>query len=307
MHGTDFENYIDPRDSRDGATRHDHPRRAGMKRFQRTSLEAPPNINVPQEDDTAETARLVDNRTPEPSPLPPLPQAQTNGEESSYRDNSPNEDDDSDLELDELDPMPAQSNAHSRQSSYQPLNRPKARDRQSSMLPPEQDLSTAHQQRLLLQCLLLEAGILFHSIFIGMALSVSTGAAFVVFLIAIAFHQTFEGLALGARISAIAFPNSSPKPWLMALAFGATTPIGQAIGLGIHNLYDPQSQTGLIVVGATNAVSSGLLLYAGLVALLAEDFLSEDSYRTLAGRRRLEACGAVVLGAFLMALVGAWA
>ena len=93
----------------------------------------------------------------------------------------------------------------------------------------------------------------------------------------------------------------------MALAYGTTTPIGQAIGLGVHGLYDPQGQVGLLMVGTMNAISSGLLLFAGLVELLAEDFLSDNSYVTLTGKRRLEACAAVVGGAFLMALVGAWA
>lgn len=88
---------------------------------------------------------------------------------------------------------------------------------------------------------------------------------------------------------------------------GTTTPLGQAIGLVIHNLYDPLSQTGLLMVGVMNAISSGLLLFAGLVELLAEDFLSDHSYETLQGSRRLEACGAVVAGSMLMALVGAWA
>ncbi|KAK0719237.1 Zinc/iron permease [Lasiosphaeris hirsuta] len=167
--------------------------------------------------------------------------------------------------------------------------------------------SPEERHRLLLQCLLLEAGILFHSVFIGMALSVATGPPFVVFLIAIAFHQCFEGLALGSRIAALHFPNSSPRPWLMVLAFGATTPIGQAIGLGIHRLYDPLSQTGLLMVGFMNAISSGLLLFAGLVQLLAEDFLSEKSYKTLNGSRRVSAFLAVVGGASLMSLVGAFA
>lgn len=169
---------------------------------------------------------------------------------------------------------------------------------------------TQPQQNLLLQCLLLEAGILFHSIFIGMALSVATGRTFLVLLLAISFHQTFEGLALGSRIAAIPhsiFPLSSPKPWLMALAYGTTTPLGQAIGLGVHNLYDPAGEAGLLMVGIMNAVSSGLLLFAGLVELLAEDFLSERSYGVLRGRRRIEACASVVAGAGLMALVGAWA
>ena len=93
----------------------------------------------------------------------------------------------------------------------------------------------------------------------------------------------------------------------MALAYGTTTPIGQAIGLGVHGLYDPEGEMGLLMVGIMNAISSGLLLFAGLVELLAEDFLSDRSYEVLRGRRRSEACGAVVGGALLMALVGAWA
>lgn len=167
--------------------------------------------------------------------------------------------------------------------------------------------SPEEQKRLMLQCLLLEAGILFHSVFIGMAISVATGPPFVVFLIAIAFHQTFEGLALGSRIAALRFPKSSPRPWLMVLAYGTTTPIGQAIGLGVHKFYDPQSQTGLLMVGMMNAISSGLLVFAGLVQLLAEDFLTEKSYKSLKGRTRVNAFLAVFGGAGLMAAVGAFA
>lgn len=165
-------------------------------------------------------------------------------------------------------------------------------------------------QRQLLQCLLLEAGILFHSIFIGMALSVATGTSFIVLLVAISFHQTFEGFALGSRIASLIpslFSPSSFRPWLMAFAYGTTTPIGQAIGLVMHNLYDPASSTGLLMVGFTNAISSGLLLFAGLVELLAEDFLTEESYDTLNGWRRVEACFAVLGGALLMSIVGAFA
>ncbi|KAK0668187.1 Zinc/iron permease [Cercophora samala] len=163
------------------------------------------------------------------------------------------------------------------------------------------------QQRMMLQCVLLEAGILFHSVFIGMALSVATGPTFAVFLLAISFHQSFEGLALGTRIAALHFPKSSPRPWLMVLAFGLTTPIGQAIGLFVHRFYDPMSQTGLLMVGFMNAISAGLLLFAGLVQLLAEDFLSEKSYKTLTGRKRVNAFLAVAGGASLMSLVGAFA
>ncbi|KAF8254000.1 Zinc/iron permease [Wilcoxina mikolae CBS 423.85] len=169
-------------------------------------------------------------------------------------------------------------------------------------LTPEQT-----HKRAMLQCILLEMGILFHSLFIGMAISVTTGPGFIVLLIAIIFHQTFEGLALGSRIATLKWPDRAVKPWFMALAYGLTTPIGQALGLATHTLYRPDSMTGLLVVGIMNAISSGLLVFAGLVELLAEDFLSDESWHTLVGRKRVVACVYVVAGAFGMALVGAWA
>jgi zinc transporter ZupT len=203
-------------------------------------------------------------------------------------------------DLDMLDPL-ADESAH--------LNHPKSHKRQSSH-DDDGHTDTQNPQKLFLQCLLLEAGILFHSIFIGMAVSVATGTEFIVLLIAICFHQTFEGFALGSRIAALIpalFDSTSPKPWLMALAYGCTTPIGQAIGLWMHELYDPASMMGLLMVGITNAISSGLLLFAGLVQLIAEDFLSDRSYEVLNGRKRIEACIAVAAGGLLMAIVGAFA
>lgn len=52
------------------------------------------------------------------------------------------------------------------------------------VLTPEQK-----RKKAVMQCVLLEVGILFHSVFIGMALSVSVGNEFVILLIAIAFHR----------------------------------------------------------------------------------------------------------------------
>ncbi len=42
--------------------------------------------------------------------------------------------------------------------------------------------------------------------------------------------------------------------------------------------------------------SSGLLLYASLVDLLAEDFLSEEANRTLTKKDKMLAFGCVILG-----------
>lgn len=168
---------------------------------------------------------------------------------------------------------------------------------------------TAEQERkkAVMQCFLLEMGILFHSVFIGMSLAVAVGNDFVVLLIAIIFHQTFEGLALGVRIADIQWRKGALQPWLMAVAYGCTTPLGQAIGIATHTLYSPNSEVGLLVVGIMNAVSAGFLVFASLVELLSEDFLSDESWQVLRGKRRVFASLLVFFGAFLMSLVGAWA
>lgn len=256
-----------------------------------------------------------------PLPPPPPPAKDDNDREDE------GDNDDSDLDLDELDPETSDTQPLTSHRSIQRTSSLSTANGHTKPKPPSRNVSFAEpiespippsptsalpaktqEQRLVLQCLLLEAGILFHSVFIGMALSVTTGPAFIVLLIAISFHQTFEGLALGSRIAAIeSFSTTSFKPWLMSLLYGITTPIGQAIGLAVHTLYDPASEFGLLMVGIVNAISAGLLLYAGLVQLLAEDFLSDRSYVDLKGRRRVEACAAVVCGSMLMSIVGAFA
>ncbi|GAP88127.1 putative zinc-regulated transporter 1 [Rosellinia necatrix] len=262
-------------------------------------------------DDVGASRGLMTDVSPLPETTPTNAPPRQNGKElfvpnkNAHDDDDEDEDDEDDAEddlelnLNELDPT---TNEHTRPLTHQGHQRQVS----ETGLSPE-PITPEEQRRRMLQCMLLEAGILFHSVFIGMAVSVATGPPFVIFLIAIAFHQTFEGLALGSRIAALQFPRSSIRPWLMVLAYGVTTPLGQAIGLGVHTLYDPKSQTGLLMVGFMNAVSSGLLLFAGLVQLLAEDFLTEKSYRTLKGKKRRNAGLAVFAGATLMALVGAFA
>lgn len=85
------------------------------------------------------------------------------------------------------------------------------------------------------------------------------------------------------------------------------TPLGQAIGLATHTLYSPNSEVGLLLVGTMNAISAGLLIFASLIELMSEDFLSDESWKVLRGKKRVIACILVFLGAFCMSLVGAWA
>ena len=305
-HSIDITSWKEP--DRSTAERHtfDHRRSGSFMRFRQGPLGAEDEQPIYTDVEARRSSSTDDDAMSVNKPLPRLPDAGEN---------------DSDLDLDELDPVSNDMQPLTgRSASLKPARasnghgRPQRTSRQVSFAESpsyreaEPDETDANEKRMILQCLLLEAGILFHSVFIGMALSVSTGPAFAVLLVAISFHQTFEGLALGSRIAAIkSFTTTSTKPWLMSLMYGITTPIGQAIGLAVHTLYDPSSQFGLLTVGIVNAISSGLLLYAGLVQLVAEDFLSDHSYSELKGQRRVQACAAVVAGSLLMALVGAFA
>ncbi|RGB34153.1 Zinc/iron permease [Rhizophagus diaphanus] len=155
--------------------------------------------------------------------------------------------------------------------------------------------------------IVLELGICLHSIIIGLALSVATGSDFISLLVALVFHQMFEGLGLGSRIAELKFPKGSIKPWLMSLAYGTTTPFGIAIGLGVRETYDPDSQTALIVQGVLDSISAGILLYAALVELIANDFIYDSKFREKSTIYQTLAFICLLLGAGIMALIGYWA
>lgn len=82
---------------------------------------------------------------------------------------------------------------------------------------------------------LLEIGISIHSVIIGVTLGTSTDD-FNALLVALCFHQFFEGLGLGQILSEIA--DVSERKFflfLSAMFYALTTPIGVAIGIGIFS------------------------------------------------------------------------
>jgi solute carrier family 39 (zinc transporter), member 1/2/3 len=64
-----------------------------------------------------------------------------------------------------------------------------------------------------------------HSVIIGSSLGVSSGQEFDSLLIAISFHQFFEGIALGTSIVEAQF-NNFTKSILLAMVYIVTTPVG---------------------------------------------------------------------------------
>jgi solute carrier family 39 (zinc transporter), member 1/2/3 len=153
--------------------------------------------------------------------------------------------------------------------------------------------------------LILEFGVIFHSVFIGLNLGVC-GDEFSTLYVVLIFHQSFEGLGIGARLSAIPFAKGSWIPWALCSAYGLTTPIAIAIGLGLRTTYNSGSFTANIVNGVFDSISAGILIYTGLVELLARDFIFNPE-RTRNSKQLSFMLVCVVLGAGLMALLGKWA
>ncbi|CAL9016492.1 unnamed protein product [Prunus brigantina] len=87
-------------------------------------------------------------------------------------------------------------------------------------------------------------------------------------MVALSFHQFFEGMGLGGCIS------QSSSTAIMATFFSLTTPVGIAIGIGISTGYNGNCPTALIVEWIFNAAAAGILIYMALVDLLAADFMN---------------------------------
>lgn len=151
---------------------------------------------------------------------------------------------------------------------------------------------------------LLEAGIIFHSIMIGVTLGASSGAGWTTLLIVIVFHQFFEGAALGARI-ALLYWISKIRAAIMGIAFILITPIGIAIGIGVRQTFSQNGKASLLSVGILNAISAGILLYTAF-KLLAHDFV-DGPLKHAPISKVLVAIASMVVGLIGMSVLGKWA
>ncbi|KAG6821467.1 hypothetical protein H0H93_010191 [Arthromyces matolae] len=144
------------------------------------------------------------------------------------------------------------------------------------------------------------------SILIGLTLAVDPD--FKVLFAVLAFHQTFEGLAIGSRLAYMQLPaRYNWVPVAAAAFYGITTPIGIAVGLGVRTTYNPGSTTASIVSGVLDSLSSGILVYTGLVELLAHEFLFNKEMMDASNGKIAYAVGSMLLGCAIMALLGRWA
>lgn len=156
--------------------------------------------------------------------------------------------------------------------------------------------------------MILEFGVIFHSVIIGLNLGSAEYEEFKSLFIVVIFHQSFEGLGIGARLSTIPWPNSKPQWWKhgFCILYGMVTPVAIAIGIGIRQGYAASGFTANAVSGVLDSLSCGILIYTAMVEMLARDFVfNEEAKKDLPKLLFNIAC--TMVGCFAMALLGKWA
>ncbi|KAK3944316.1 Zinc/iron permease [Diplogelasinospora grovesii] len=154
---------------------------------------------------------------------------------------------------------------------------------------------------------ILEFGVIFHSIFIGLTLAVTDN--FIILFIVLVFHQTFEGLGLGSRLAMAKWPKDRRRwtPYILGMLYAVSTPFSIGMGLIAHRSLALNAATSKIVNGVFDAVAGGILMYTGLVELLAHEFMFNPEMREAGLSVQLAAYACVAVGAGLMALLAKWA
>lgn len=152
---------------------------------------------------------------------------------------------------------------------------------------------------------ILEFGVIFHSVFIGLTLGTTGSDDLKILLVVLVFHQMFEGLGLGSRIAVADWPTGKQwLPFVLAIGFALSTPVGIAAGIGAK----PQNAAiQKLINGIFDSISAGILMYTGLVELLAHEFMFNPHMRRAPLKIQLFAFGCVSFGVAIMALLAKWA
>ena len=167
---------------------------------------------------------------------------------------------------------------------------------------------TLEQERLnakhISEAYMVEFGVAVHSVFIGLSVGVTDKDTLVALLVALVFHQMFEGVALGSRLS-----DTTLGLWnevFLGSIFALSAPIGIAIGIGVFNTLNTNGQAFLLVQGVFDGICGGILLYTGFIFLI-QDFTSDMALYCRGKHRRLMQAGMFIflwVFACLMAFIG---
>lgn len=156
-----------------------------------------------------------------------------------------------------------------------------------------------------LTCIIIECGILFHSILIGITLVVAGDSYFITLFIVILFHQMFEGIALGLRIAELNDTRLLIK-CIMAFFYAVITPIGMAIGIGVLHRFNGNDKSTIIALGTLDSFSAGILIWTGLVNMWYKDWI-QGSLISSSPLNFSLSLFSLLAGLILMSVLGKWA
>lgn len=178
-------------------------------------------------------------------------------------------------------------------------------DSNGASFSSEQGVSLSEKRR---AAFIFELSVITHSIFVGFDLGLQNEDKWKTLMIAIIFHQFFEGIAF-SQVIAEARYDSLLRSFIVIAIFVCTTPLGVGIGMIVRTVTDDEdSPTGVhLMLAIFNSLCGGVLLYIGLVNLLVPWFI-DDKVLLRAGKRFvLLAWGGVFFGLGIMTFIGKYA
>merc|ERR1719215_1089419 len=156
-----------------------------------------------------------------------------------------------------------------------------------------------------ISAVVLEFGILFHSVIIGITLGVSPDSSFAGLLFAIAFHQLFEALALGMVVADTSMKANAK--YILAVLYPFATPVGTAIGIFTRDSYNENANAVLVTRGIFNSISAGILMYNTYADLVAFQMTHNEALKKERPVVKYAAYLAFYCGAAAMAVIAVWA
>jgi len=179
-----------------------------------------------------------------------------------------------------------------------------------SSAPNTQDMESIQklkESKAVITAHVVEVGVIVHTVILGISVGtwMEGRASLIIFTVAMAFHQFFEGIGLGAIVSA-ASGISLTKRAAMVAAFTLSFPLSICAGIAIsYHTSDPTTDE--LIAGVFESIACGLLIYIGAVSFVAEDFFTSAFVNApenvvLRWRMKLALCG----GMATMAIIGIW-
>lgn len=173
-------------------------------------------------------------------------------------------------------------------------------------------IASADSMGAIIKAYMMEISVAIHSVIIGITVGSLSGQDNIptlrALIVAISFHQFFEGLGLGTVIEAARLQLGYLKIVIFTMTFAATVPVGIVIGILItRNRAEDQgpTETELYITGSLNSIAAGILIYVAMVEMIAEDF--QDGKIATNIWLKIQMFIALMIGTLFMAVLAIWA